>query len=47
MFDLVNSELQERKSYMDNQGIRQLCCEPTLEPSHRDCPNEGSQHKFI
>ena len=42
--------LQKRRGKMDNWGIifnitvQNICCDPSLEPSHQDGSNEGSQH---
>ena len=27
--------------------LSNICCDPSLEPSHRDGSNEGSQHMFL
>ena len=49
---LVNAELQINRSIEDNSKIfflflnENICCDPSLEPSHRDGSNDGSQHKF-
>ena len=45
------SVLQIRRGYRDNFGIiislhHNIFYDPSLEPSHRDGSNEGSQHMF-
>ena len=27
--------------------IKNICCDPSLEPSHRDGSNDGSQNMFL
>ena len=46
------TELQIRESIEDNSKIivfiseRNICCDPSLEPSQRDGSNDGSQNMF-
>ena len=48
----IVSALQISRSNKDNLGTiihflhRNICFDPSLEPSHRDDSNEGSQHMF-
>ena len=49
----VETVLQIRVGNMDNLGIvfslflhRNMCCDPSLEPSRLDGSNEGLQRKF-
>ena len=49
----MRSVLQIRRANRDNFGIISLIshkkkrnCDPTLEPSHQNGSNEGSQHMF-
>ena len=44
--------LQIRSVNRDNVWIffrnhQNICCDPSLEPSHRDDCNEGPQHRFL
>ena len=47
------SELQIRGAIYDNSKIiflflnENICCDPSLEPSQRDGPNDGSQNVFL
>ena len=48
----IDGVLQIRRGNRDNLGISSyisplnIFCDPSLEPSHRDGSNEGSQHMF-
>ena len=49
---LTLSELQIRGGIVDNSKViililqKNICCDPSLEPSRRDGSNDGSQHMF-
>ena len=49
----MNSELQIRRGIEHNSNIiflflnKNICCDPSLEPSQGDRSNDGSQNKFL
>ena len=49
LFKTNNAVLHIRRGIRDNFPYYSFktCCDPSLEPSHRDGSNEGSQHIFL